>query len=192
MEKYPINIGGKICNKMRLFISILLITISSIFAQQQADSVGFFVKVGDPGPNFELTFPNGDSTSFAELKGKVIMLQFTASWCSVCRQEMPYIEKDIVKNLKCDELVVIGIDMDEPAEKVIKFAEDMKITYPLALDPGAKIFGLFADKKSGVTRNVIIDRKGNIAHFTRLFNMEEFNKMVEKIKTLLIDDGGWG
>ena len=174
---------------MRILISAIFI-ISSLFSQQDADSVGFFIKVGDPSPDFTLTFPNGDSTSFSELKGKVIMLQFTASWCSVCRQEMPHIEKNIMQDLKCDDLVVIGVDMDEPAEKVVKFAEDMKISYLLALDPGAKIFELFADKNSGVTRNVIIDKKGNIAHLTRLFNMEEFNTMVEKIKILLKDDGG--
>ena len=174
---------------MRKLLMVLLFIFSSILAQQQADSVGFFVKVGDPSPDFTLTFPNGDSTSFAELKCKVIMLQFTASWCSVCRQEMPHIEKDIVQDLNCDELVVIGVDMDEPAEKVIKFAEDMKISYPLALDPGAEIFELFADKNSGVTRNVIINKKGNVAHLTRLFNMEEFNTMVEKIKILLKEDG---
>ncbi|NHZ84744.1 MAG: redoxin domain-containing protein, partial [Planctomycetia bacterium] len=130
----------------------------------------------------------GESTSFTELKGNVIMLQFTASWCSVCRREMPYIERDIWNKLKNDDFVVIGVDIDEPAEKVIKFAEDMKITYPLALDPGARIFGLFADKNSGVTRNVIIDKNGKIAHLTRLFNMKEFNIMVEKIKALLKDE----
>lgn len=175
---------------MRFLLSILIVSVSLIFPQQEADSVGFFVKVGNPSPEFTLTFPNGDSTSFADLKGKVIMLQFTASWCSVCRQEMPHIEKEIVQDLKCDDLVVFGIDRDEPIEKVIKFAEDMKITYRLALDPGAEIFGLFAHKQSGVTRNVIIDKKGNIAHLTRLFNMEEFNEMVEKIKVLLKNDGG--
>ncbi|MCK4903632.1 MAG: TlpA family protein disulfide reductase [Candidatus Marinimicrobia bacterium] len=175
---------------MRSLFIIFFLTISSLFAQQQVDSVGFYVKIGDPSPEFTLTFPNGDSTSFSELKGKVIMLQFTASWCSVCRQEIPHIEQKIWQDLKCDELIVIGVDMDEPVEKVIKFAEDMKITYPLALDPGAEIFGLFADKNSGVTRNVIIDKKGNIAHLTRLFNMEEFITMVEKIKVLLKDDGG--
>ena len=175
---------------MRKLLLIILLSITSSFAQQQTDSVGFYIKIGDPSPDFTLTFPNGDSISFTELKGKVIMLQFTASWCSVCQQEMPHIEKDIVQNLKCEDLVVIGVDMDEPAEKVIKFAEDMKITYPLALDPGAEIFGLFADKNSGVTRNVIIDKKGNIAHLTRLFNMEEFSTMVEKIKALLKNDGG--
>lgn len=170
---------------MRSLSIILFFTITNLFAQQQADSVGFYVKVGDPSPEFALTFPNGDFTSLTELKGKVIMLQFTASWCSVCRKEMPYIEKDIVQGLKSDDLVVIGIDRDEPAEKVIKFAKDMKITYPLALDPGAEIFGLFAHKQSGVTRNVIIDKNGKIAHLTRLFTMEEFNAMVEKIKVLL-------
>ncbi len=167
------------------FLLVLLFSFTTLFTQQQADSVGFYVKFGDPSPDFTLTFPNGDSTSFADLKGKVIMLQFTASWCSVCRREMPYIEKDIVQKFKNDDLVVIGIDRDEPADKVIKFAKDMKITYPLALDPGAEIFGIFADKNSGVTRNVIIDRNGTIAHLTRLFAMEEFNTMVEKIEELL-------
>jgi len=175
--------------KMRILISAIFI-ISSLFSQQDADSVGFFIKVGDPSPDFTLTFPNGDSTSFSELKGKVIMLQFTASWCSVCRQEMPHIEQKIWQDLHCENLIVIGVDRDEPAEKVLKFAEDMEITYPLALDPGAEIFGLFADKQSGVTRNVIIDQKGNIAHLTRLFNMEEFNEMVEVIKRLLKQDDG--
>jgi peroxiredoxin len=172
---------------MRSLTIIFFLTISTLFSQQQADSVGFYVKIGDPSPEFTLTFPNGDSTSFSELKGKVIMLQFTASWCSVCRREMPYIEKDIWQVLKNDDFVLIGVDRDEPAEKVIKFAEDMKITYPLALDPGAEIFGLFTDKNSGVTRNVIIDKEGNIAHLTRLFTMEEFNLMVKKIKVLLKD-----
>ena len=170
---------------MRLIIIIFLLTVSTLFSAQQADSVGFYVKVGDPSPDFSLTFPNGDSTTFAELKGKVIMLQFTASWCSVCRREMPYIEKDIWQVLKDVDLVLLGIDRDEPAEVVKKFAEDMKISYPLALDPGADIFGLFADKNSGVTRNVIIDKEGNIAHLTRLFTVEEFNIMVERIKDLL-------
>ena len=175
---------------MRSLFIIFFLIISSLFAQQQADSVGFYVKIGDPSPEFTLTFPNGDSTSFTELKGKVIMLQFTASWCSVCRQEMPHIEQKIWQDLKCDDLIVIGVDMDEPSEEVIKFAEDMKITYPLALDPGGEIFGLFADKNNGVTRNVIIDKIGKIAHLTRLFNVKEFSKMVEKIKVLLKDDGG--
>ena len=74
------------------------------------------------------------------------MLQFTASWCSVCRTEMPFIEKEIWLEKKDAGLIVIGIDRDEPVEKVIRFKKDIKVTYPLALDPGADIFGLFASE----------------------------------------------
>ncbi|MGL4328698.1 MAG: TlpA family protein disulfide reductase, partial [Tannerellaceae bacterium] len=57
--------------------------------------------------------------------------------------------------------------------------------YPLGLDPNADIFGLFADKKAGITRNVIIGKDGKIVMLTRLFNTEEFNKMVKVIDDLL-------
>jgi peroxiredoxin len=94
---------------------------------------------------------------------------------------MPFIEEEIWLPGKKKGLAVIGIDRDEPLSTVSKFASDMKITYPLALDPGAEIFGLYAEKQSGVTRNVIIDRNGKIIFLTRLFEREEFDKMKEII-----------
>jgi hypothetical protein len=57
------------------------------------------------------------------------------------------------------------------------FQKDIAVTYPLALDPGAGIFGLFALKEAGVTRNVIIDRSGKIIFLTRLYKKEEFARM---------------
>jgi peroxiredoxin len=109
------------------------------------------------------------------------MLQFTASWCSVCRKEMPFIESEVWKPGIGSGLVVIGIDRDEPLEKVLNFKKDIGVTYPLALDPGADIFGLYALREAGVTRNVIIDRKGKIVFITRLFDREEFNRMKKVI-----------
>ena len=61
----------------------------------------------------------------------------------------------------------------------------MGTTYPLALDPGADIFGLFADKESGVTRNVVIDQTGKIVFLTRLFEEEEYQQMLAVIESLL-------
>jgi len=149
------------------------------------DDKGYHVKIGDKVPDFEMTLADGTTTSMAELKGKVVMLQFTASWCVVCRKEMPHIEKEVWQTHKDKDLVVIGIDRDEPLETVQKFAKQMKVTYPLALDPNADIFGLFADKKSGVTRNIVVDKKGNIAFLTRLFNEKEFGDMKTVIEGLL-------
>jgi peroxiredoxin len=145
------------------------------------DSRGYIVKVGDPSPNFDLNFPDGSTTSIEQLKGEVIMLQFTASWCSVCRDEMPHIEKEIWRRYKKAGLKVIGIDRDEPVDIVKKFAKEMKITYPLALDLGSQIFYKFAEKDAGVTRNIIINPEGQIVFLTRLFDPEEFKQMIRVI-----------
>jgi peroxiredoxin len=137
-------------------------------------------------PAFSTTLINGKSFSSADLKGKVVMLQFTASWCSVCRKEMPFIEKDIWQKHKNDKnFVLAGFDLDEPLDKVQKFQKDIKITYPLGLDPGGKIFQLIAEKKAGVTRNIILDKTGKIVYLTRLYKEDEFAEMVKVIDLLL-------
>lgn len=145
----------------------------------------YLVRVGEMAPDFLVEEAGGKSYRLSDLRGKVVMLQFTASWCGVCRTEMPFIEKEIWLPGKEKGLAVIGIDRDEPLEKVKKFAEDLKISYPLALDPGAGIFGLYALKEAGVTRNVVIGRDGRIIFLTRLFEKEEFENMKKVIFTAL-------
>lgn len=173
-----------------LTFAAVLFTLS-VFAQEKkfedpsADSRGYLVKVGDKAPDdFELLLQDGKKTTLKELKGKIVILQFTASWCKVCREEMPYLEKDIWQAYKDKGVVLIGVDRDEPLPVVQKFHKDMNITYPLALDPGAKIFQKFADKKAGVTRNVVIDEEGYIRFLTRLYDKEEFALLVKNVKEL--------
>ena len=162
---------------------------SNLFAKMVkkpgVDSRGYIVNIGDTAPNFTMEYTTGEKVTLTDLRGKVVVLQFTASWCSVCRKEMPHLEKDVWQQFKEKGLVLVGIDRDEPIETVIQFQKDMGTTYPLALDPGAEIFGLFADKNSGVTRNVVIDQQGKIVFLTRLFEEKEYNQMIEAIKSLL-------
>ncbi len=140
--------------------------------------------MGDSAPDFTMEFIDGTKHKLSDFRGRSVMLQFTASWCSVCRKEMPHIESDIWQVYKDKNVMVIGIDRDEPKDVVEKFAEDMKVTYPLALDPGAEIFSLFATKDAGVTRNILIDKEGKIVFLTRLFDMDEFSELISKIDTL--------
>ncbi|OPZ55512.1 MAG: Thiol-disulfide oxidoreductase ResA [Bacteroidetes bacterium ADurb.BinA012] len=162
--------------KISMVIVMMLLVLPAMHGQKVYEH-NYLVKVGDSAPDFTVKEVGGKSYKLSDLKGKVVMLQFTASWCSVCRKEMPVIEKEIWLPGRKQGLVVIGIDRDEPEATVRKFAADMKITYPLALDPGADIFGLYAEKQAGITRNVIIDRNGKIIFLTRLFEREEFDKM---------------
>jgi peroxiredoxin len=144
---------------------------------QKVYADNYLVKVGDMSPDFTINEAGGKTYKLSDLRGKVVMLQFTASWCSVCHTEMPFIEKEIWQAKKNNGLVVIGIDRDQPRDTVLKFQKNIAVTYPLALDPGANIFGLFAQKNAGVTRNVIIDRTGKIIFLTRLYKREEFDEM---------------
>lgn len=167
--------------KRILIIAILAVFIFACKKQekqhQESTDRGYIVKVGDMAPDFTTTLIDGTVFKLSEQKGKVVMLQFTASWCGVCRKEMPFIEKEIYQVYKDKNLVVIGLDRDEPLETMQKFTKETGITYPLAFDFNADIFGLYAHKEAGVTRNVIVNREGKIICLTRLFSREEFDKM---------------
>ena len=118
--------------------------INEVLKQDIPEDYGYIVKIGQQMPDIKMELTDGTVVTTADLKGKVVMLQFTASWCSVCRKEMPHIEKDIwLKHKVNKDFVLIGVDMNEPLDKVKKFQKDMKTTYPLALDPDAKIFCTF-------------------------------------------------
>ena len=152
----------------------------------QTDSTGYIVRVGEMAPDFTITLTDGKQVSLSSLRGKVVMLQFTASWCGVCRKEMPFIEKDIwLKHKNNADFALIGIDRDEPLDKVLAFAKSTGVTYPLGLDPGADIFAKYALRESEITRNVLVDKEGRIVKLTRLYNEEEFASLVQKINEML-------
>lgn len=171
------------------FLFLCLFVLCSVVIKAQdvvADDTGYIVKVGDMAPDFTIKLTDGKSITLSELRGKVVMLQFTASWCGVCRKEMPFIEKDIwLKHKSNPDFMLVGIDRDEPLDKVIAFGKSTGVTYPLGLDPGADIFAKYALRKAGITRNVLIDKEGRIVLLTRLYNPEEFAGLVEKIDNML-------
>ena len=177
---------------LKKYFIIILLSVSTVccFSQQEnkpVDDRGYIVKVGDFAPDFTIEFPDGrPSVKLSELRGKVIMLQFTASWCSVCIKEMPHIEKDIWNAFKEKGLLLYGVDRKEAKDKVLKFAKKTKITYPLIMDEDGSIFEKFAHENAGVTRNILIDKEGKIVFLTRLFEQNEFNLLVKKIEELLL------
>ena len=167
----------------KIFIFLFLIPLINL----SQDDRGYIVSVEDKSPEFYINKKN----FLEQNKGKVIMLQFTASWCSVCIREMPYIEKEIwLEHKENEDFVLIALAKDTeqyPQEKkeISQMIEKTDITYPVYRDENSKIFNLFAKNKAGVTRNVIIDKKGNIAFLTRLFERNEFNEMKNTIHNLL-------
>lgn len=183
--------------KKQLLMALLMLFTITASAQKSENSKsvktpdenGYIVFEGDECPDFKIKMTDGREIQLSSLRGKVVMLQFTASWCGVCRKEMPFIESDIWQKHKDNpDFMLIAIDRDEPLETVLKFAETTKITYPIGLDPGADIFAKFAVRDAGITRNVLINREGKIIKRTRLFNQEEFASLVKAIDNELKKD----
>ena len=104
---------------------------------------------------------------------------------------MPFIEKEIwQKHKKNDDFILIALTKDSDTrpqrKKEIKLLIDKTgVTYPIKTDFNSEIFQLFAEKKAGVTRNIIINQKGEIEFLTRLFDHDEFNEMKMVIDRLL-------
>lgn len=146
----------------------------------------YLVKVGDMAPDFTLAYTDGTEFTLSEQRGKVVMLQFTASWCGICRNEMPHIESRIWQPHKDDaDFVLVGVDREEPRDVVEEYTAKLGTTYPMLLDEQGDVFASYALRKSGITRNVLIDQDGRIVKLTRRFVEPEFNDLVATIDSLL-------
>ena len=146
----------------------------------------YLVKVGDIAPDFTLKYTDGTEFSLSAQRGKVVMLQFTASWCGICRGEMPHIESRIWQPHKNNaDFILVGVDREESREVVEEYTTKLGTTYPMLLDENGDVFASYALRKSGITRNVLIDRDGRIVKLTRRFVEPEFNDLVSTIDSLL-------
>ena len=170
---------------MRILLSFIffLLTINS-FSQNNMNR-GYKVKVGDLSPEINLKLLDGQLVTNESLIGKVVVIQFTASWCSVCIKEMPHLEKEVWQKFKDDDFILIGVDLKEELEFVEEFIQKTKVTYPFTIDKDGSFFESFTLPKAGVTRNIVIDKSGNISFLTRLFDQKEFQEMIEHIDLLL-------
>ncbi len=165
--------------KMKIFkFFVLLSILFSSFAHAQEvapDSRGYIVKVGDSAPDLELLMLDGSIKKLSEFNSPVIVLNFFASWCGVCRKEIPHIEKEIWQPFKDKGVAIIGVNFKEKPDVAQKAKRETGMTYPVALDTAGKIFEQFA--RGGVTRNIVLDKNLKIIFLTRLFDTDEFEQM---------------
>ncbi len=111
-------------------------------------------------PDFTLSTLSGASLSWAELRGKAVLLNFWATWCVPCRQEMPAIEA-LYRRYRDRGLEVVAISLDKLSTTVVEaFVKEVGVTYRVALDPSwatARTYGV-----RGLPTTFLIDRAGNV------------------------------
>ena len=166
--------------KKYLIISFLLIMAFISNAQDEFT----LVKTGDAAPDFTFETAPGKTMKLSDLKGKVVWINFFATWCGPCRAELPHLQKEVYDKLKSEknfQLIILG--REHSWEEINKFKTEQKFDMPFSPDPGRKAFSLYA--KQNIPRNFIIDKNGKIAVTSTGFNEKEFEEIIKKVHELI-------
>lgn len=115
------------------------------------------IKERAPTPDFSLSTPEGKKISLKDFRGKVVLLNFWASWCTPCREEMPAMEK-LYQEYRGNNFVVLAVAVKDRKQDAIDFVKELKITYPIALDPEAQVGSLYG--AWGLPATYLIGPKG--------------------------------
>ena len=123
---------------------------------------GSLTHVGEPVPEFSVTTLDGEQVSSSELRGKVVLLGFFATWCGPCRHELPHLQKIWEDFGHRHDFAMIVVGRGETKDKLVDFQSKQKLTLPLAPDPQQLVYGKFATK--AIPRTYPISRDGTIIY----------------------------
>jgi peroxiredoxin len=152
---------------------------SLLFAQEDIGATTI-AKVGGPMPSFKTTSLSGKSLSSDELKGKVVLINFWATWCGPCGAELPLLQKNIYDSIKDPSFAVLCISRGEKEDVVEKFISQHKYTFPVYVDGGSNTYNLFATKY--IPRNFVVGKDGKVKWAGTGFVQDEFDKMIQLIQ----------
>lgn len=148
----------------------------------QSDSTTL-VKVGDPAPDFSVALFDGSHLTLSELRGKVVLLNFWATWCPPCRQELTRVQKDLIDRFAGRDFLFLPVSRGEKRSDVAAFREKTGYTFPMGLDSTRTIYDRYAT--NFIPRNYLIDRDGRIITATIGYSPEEFDELIAAIERAL-------
>jgi peroxiredoxin len=114
-----------------------------------------------PAPDFTLKSRTGDNLKLSEMRGKVILINFWASWCGPCRQEMPVLDK-LYRHYRPLDFTVLGVNVEQNSDKAKSLLKEVPISFPILFDNENKVSKLYDVK--GMPSTVLVDRDGNIRY----------------------------
>lgn len=131
--------------------------------------------VGQKAPSFSGEATNGTRVTLDDHSGKVILLDFFATWCGPCMIEMPHLEKDVWQANRSANFTVIAVGREHSVEELIKWNETAHLTFTIVGDPKREIYSKYATQS--IPRCYVIGKDGFIKYASAGYSEEEFAKL---------------
>jgi peroxiredoxin len=154
-----------------------LVTSQSFASQDDMDS---YTRVGDKMPAFTVTDLGGNQFNTADLKGKVLLINFWATWCPPCRVEMPRLEKEVWRKYKDSDFRMVAIAREQSEQEIAEFQKENGLSFPFAADPQREVYKLFGS--GGIPRSYVVGADGKILYQSVGYLPLEFDQMKKVIE----------
>ena len=138
---------------------------------------------GTEAPDFTVEMIDGSKVALSELRGKVVLLNFWATWCPPCRQELTRVQKDIIDRFAGKPFVFLPVSRGEKRETVEAFREKTGYDFPMGLDSARTVYDRYASNY--IPRNYLIDKEGKVVLATVGYDDEEFDALIRTIEKTL-------
>ena len=142
----------------------------------------FAADAGGPAPSFTLAALSGQQSALSQYKGQVIMVNFWATWCGPCQQEMPLLDQ-MYKKYKPAGFTLIGVNVDKEAPAVKDLMARKPVSFPVLLDPANQVSKAYHVDE--MPSSVLIDRMGEIRYIHRGYRPGDENEYQDRIRQLI-------
>jgi peroxiredoxin len=167
--------NGNISAKILFIIPACLIITALFIPPARSDEYVEYTKVGQTVPSFSVSMLDGREISMSALKGKVVLLNFWATWCPPCHTEMPRLEKEIWEKYRGDGFEMMAIAREQTSREITEYKQKYKYSFPMGPDPKREIYAKFAG--GGIPRNYVIGPDGEIVYQSVGYSPDDFTKL---------------